>query len=261
MEIIPVWKKVTPELASELIAMWARNHALPDPTKAAERAQQAVAVGRGESGALWGVGTAGLGIVPSFGQPTYLYRQFFDVGARGLKQTMPFLNSIRDTLEAYNASVGFDVRMVREDIHAQAGEAFKVAVESAQCRAVLDGQCGQMRIGYQVTATSGSDQQARQHRGMTIGRMQQTRAWMVQPCIHLAQCLIQRQRVREDSAPCRDAHEAEQRDPGESDAARFVVGLFKPARGDGLLCAVGIDGVEQDVDIGCSHGRYRARVS
>ena len=105
MEIIPVWKKVTPELASELIAMWARNHALPDPTKAAERAQQAVAVGRGESGALWGVGTAGLGIVPSFGQPTYLYRQFFDVGARGLKQTMPFLNCIRDTLEAYNASL------------------------------------------------------------------------------------------------------------------------------------------------------------
>lgn len=105
MEIVPVWKNVTPELASQLISMWARNQALPDPTKAAERAQQAVAVGRDDSGALWGVGTATLGIVPSFGQPTYLYRQFFDVGSRGLKQTAPFLKCVRDTLEAWNASL------------------------------------------------------------------------------------------------------------------------------------------------------------
>lgn len=106
LEIVPVWKQVTPELSSQLIAMWARNQALPDPTKAGERAQQAVAVGRDTAtGALWGVGTAVLGIVPSFGQPTYLYRQFFDVGARGLKQTMPFINRARDILEAYNASL------------------------------------------------------------------------------------------------------------------------------------------------------------
>lgn len=106
LDIVPVWKQVTPQLSSQLIAMWARNHALPDPTKAAARAQQAVAVGRdADTGALWGVGTAVLGIVPSFGQPTYLYRQFFDVGARGLKQTVPFLNCILDTLEAHNSSL------------------------------------------------------------------------------------------------------------------------------------------------------------
>lgn len=105
LEIIPVWKNVTPELTSALISMWARNQALPDPTKAAERAQQAVAIGRDAAGTVCGVGTAVLGIVPSFGQPTYLYRQFFDAGARGLKQTMPFLNCIRDTLEAWNASL------------------------------------------------------------------------------------------------------------------------------------------------------------
>ena len=96
---------VTPELATQLISMWARNQALPDPTKAAERAQTAVAVGRDDGGAIWGVGTATLGIVPSFGQPTYLYRQFFDVGSRGLKQTAPFLKCVRDTLEAWNASL------------------------------------------------------------------------------------------------------------------------------------------------------------
>ena len=64
MEIIPVWKQVTPALSSELIAMWARNNALPDPTKAAERAQQAVAIGRDAAGTVCGVGTAVLGIVP-----------------------------------------------------------------------------------------------------------------------------------------------------------------------------------------------------
>lgn len=106
LEIVPVWKQVTPALSSELIAMWARNNALPDPTKAAERAQQAVVVGRDtDTGQLWGVSTAVLGIVPSFGQPTYLCRQFFDVGARGLKQTIPFFNRMRETLEAYNASL------------------------------------------------------------------------------------------------------------------------------------------------------------
>ena len=106
LEIVPVWKQVTPELSSELIALWARNQALPDPTKAAERASQAVAVGRDtDTGALWGVGTAVLGVVPSFGQPTYLCRQFFDVGARGLRQGIPFFNRMRETLEAYNASL------------------------------------------------------------------------------------------------------------------------------------------------------------
>lgn len=105
LEMIPVWKQVTPALASELIAFWARNNAIADPTKAAERATQAVLVGRDEDGQIWSVGTAVLGIVPSFGQPTYLYRQFFAASHRGMKQTMPFLVRARETLEAYNASL------------------------------------------------------------------------------------------------------------------------------------------------------------
>lgn len=105
LEMIPVWKQVTPALASELIAFWARNRALSDPTKAAERAAQAVLVGRDDDGQIWGVGTATLGIVPSFGQPTYLYRQFFGVEHRGQKQTMPFLVRARQVLEDYNASL------------------------------------------------------------------------------------------------------------------------------------------------------------
>lgn len=137
LEIVPVWKKVTPELSSALIAMWARNQALPDPTKAAERAQQAVAVGRDtETGALWGVGTAVLGIVPSFGQPTYLYRQFFDVGARGLKQTVPFLKRILETLEAHNASlpkpesVGVMIELQNDDMAKRYQDMFEEEVRA-----------------------------------------------------------------------------------------------------------------------------------
>lgn len=105
LELIPVWKQVGPELASELISFWARNNALPDPTKAAERASQVVCISRDAQGHIWGVGTAYLGILPSFGQPSYLYRQFFDAGARGQKQTIPFICGARDILEAYNASL------------------------------------------------------------------------------------------------------------------------------------------------------------
>ena len=105
LELTSVWKQVTPELTSELIAFWARNHALPDPTKAAARASQVVCISRNEQGHVWGVGTAYLGILPTFGQPSYLYRQFFDAGARGQRQTIPFICGARDILEAYNASL------------------------------------------------------------------------------------------------------------------------------------------------------------
>lgn len=103
--IIPVWKQVTPELQSELIAFWARNHAIADPTQVATRAQQAVCIARDDSGELWGVGTAYLGIVPSLGQPTYLYRQFFAENARGRRMTIPFFDRVVETLQAYNASL------------------------------------------------------------------------------------------------------------------------------------------------------------
>lgn len=104
-EITSVWKQVTPELQSELIAFWARNHAISDPTQVAARAQQAVCVGRDEKGELWGVGTAYLGVLPSLGQPTYFYRQFFAEASRGRRMTVPFFERVVETLQAYNATL------------------------------------------------------------------------------------------------------------------------------------------------------------
>jgi hypothetical protein len=104
-DIIPVWKQATPELKEELVSMWQRNQAMRDPAAAATRAEQAVCVGRDGNGALCGVGTAVLRVLPRLRQPMYYYRQFFTVEVRGQKQTRPFFEAARETLQAYNAGL------------------------------------------------------------------------------------------------------------------------------------------------------------
>jgi len=105
MEIIPVWKQVTPELKAELLAMWQSNGAMRDPAQAASRAEQAVCVGRDEQGALCAVGTAVVRVLPRLRQPMYYYRQFFSQQMRGNRQTVPFFNEARRILQDYNAAL------------------------------------------------------------------------------------------------------------------------------------------------------------
>lgn len=105
LDILPTWKQVTPELQHELVELWTRNGAIADPTVAAARARQAVCVARDESGALCGVSTAIVRVLPRLRQPMYYYRQFFTEGLRGQKQAIPFLNRSRDVLQDYNASL------------------------------------------------------------------------------------------------------------------------------------------------------------
>ncbi len=64
----------------------------------------------------------------------------------------------------------------QRDLDTQTGEALEIAVEGAERGIVLDADRGQMRIGDQITAATGADQQSRQHRRMAAGRMQQARA-------------------------------------------------------------------------------------
>jgi len=77
IEIIPVWKNVTPELSAELVDLWSLTNAIPDPDKAVARAGQAICIARNASGAICGVGTAFVRILPRLRQPMYYYRQFF----------------------------------------------------------------------------------------------------------------------------------------------------------------------------------------
>jgi hypothetical protein len=104
-EIIPVWKNVTPEISAELIDLWSRSQAIPDPDKAAARASQAVCIARDASGAICGVGTAFIRALPRLRQPMYYFRQFFTPESRGQKQTIPFFNRARQVLQDYNTAL------------------------------------------------------------------------------------------------------------------------------------------------------------
>jgi hypothetical protein len=104
LEVIPVWKQVTPELKQELVELWASGNVMTGDARQA-RADQAVCIARDEQGAVWGVATAVVRILPRLRQPMYFYRQFFAEGHRGQKQTVPFFNAAKAILQAYNQSL------------------------------------------------------------------------------------------------------------------------------------------------------------
>lgn len=104
-EILPVWGLVSPALEQELVAFWERNNAIGDADRAAERARQAVCIGRDADGALCAVGTAVVRVLPRLRQPTYYYRQFFDAAHRGQRQAIPFANRAKAILQDYNAGL------------------------------------------------------------------------------------------------------------------------------------------------------------
>ena len=105
LEVVAVWKDITPSLQAELVDLWRGTHAIADPVRAAQRARQAVCVARDETGAVCGVGTAILRVPPRLRQPVYYYRQFFAPHVRGRKLALPFFNRARDVLQAYNAGL------------------------------------------------------------------------------------------------------------------------------------------------------------
>src|SRR5690606_38517847 len=96
---------VTPELKAELVAFWERNKALGGRVSAEDRAAQTVCIGRDEAGTLCAVGTAALRVLPRLRQPTYYYRQCFDAGQGGERQTEQFVARVRGGLQAYNAAM------------------------------------------------------------------------------------------------------------------------------------------------------------
>ena len=105
LEIIPVWKQVTPELRAELLDMWQRNNTLRDPALATKRAEQAVCIARDDQGRMIAVGTAVVRVLPRLRQPMYYYRQFFARELRGRAKAVPFFERARDILETYNATL------------------------------------------------------------------------------------------------------------------------------------------------------------
>ena len=85
-----VWRQASAGLVEELVAFWRDNQALGGEEAARLRAQQAVCVARDENGALCGVATAVVKVLPRLRQPTYYYRQFFARRLRGRQQELAF---------------------------------------------------------------------------------------------------------------------------------------------------------------------------
>lgn len=106
VEIVPVWKQVTPGLEEELVAFWRDNDAIPDEALARRRAAQAVCVVRDENGALRGVATAAIRVMPRLRQPMYYYRMFFSPALRGHRQFLPTFLHAKKILQEHNASLG-----------------------------------------------------------------------------------------------------------------------------------------------------------
>ncbi|MFN3703705.1 hypothetical protein [Thermomonas sp.] len=131
VEFVPVWKQVTPELAKELVAFWQEQKAVLDPATAQRRVDQVVCIARDADGALCGVGTALLKIIPRLRQPTYYYRQFFAKALRGQHQELPFFLRCKQVLQQYNAGLQRpeSLGILLEIENAKIAAAYKRAVE------------------------------------------------------------------------------------------------------------------------------------
>ena len=105
INIVPVWKQVTPELADELVAFWLENQALGDEASARQRTEQAICVARDENGKLQGVSTGVIRVLPRLRQPMYYYRQFFARSLRGQHQELAFYRRAKQILQDYNAGL------------------------------------------------------------------------------------------------------------------------------------------------------------
>lgn len=104
-KISQVWKKVAPELETELVAFWTRNKAIGEEKDAAKRAKQVVCVARDDKGEIVGVSTAHPRIVPRLRQPMYYYRNFIAEGARGQQLAPEFLEQSKQALQEYNLAL------------------------------------------------------------------------------------------------------------------------------------------------------------
>ena len=131
IEMLPVWKQVTPELAQELVAFWRDNKAISDESAATRRVEQAVCIARDEAGALCGVGTAVVKVLPRLRQPMYYYRQFFAKGLRGQHQELAFYQRCKQVLQDYNRGLGQaeSLGILLEIENAKIAAAYKRAIE------------------------------------------------------------------------------------------------------------------------------------
>ncbi len=105
IEIVPVWKALTPELSAELVAFWRDHNAIRNAEEAGRRCEQVVCIARDAEGALCGVATAIVKVLPRLRQPMYYYRQFFAPVLRGQHHELAFFQRAKQILQDYNTGL------------------------------------------------------------------------------------------------------------------------------------------------------------
>lgn len=132
-DVTPVWKQVTPELADELVAFWRDNNAIVNDAIARRRVEQVVCIARDAHGALCGVATATVEVLPRLRQPLYYYRQYFAKVLRGQRQELSFYLRAKQILQAHNAALpqAESLGILLEVENAKIAAAYRLAYEPA----------------------------------------------------------------------------------------------------------------------------------
>ena len=102
-EIVPVWKRITPELQAELARYWIENKVMVDEAKATKRAAQAVCLIR-DGGRILGVTTAYPQVSRMLRQPMLYLRMHLLPELRNQALSHDFLNASFDVLEKQQLS-------------------------------------------------------------------------------------------------------------------------------------------------------------
>jgi hypothetical protein len=97
-EIVPVWKRITPELQAELARYWLENEIMRDEGKATQRAAQVVCLVR-DGGRILGVTTAYPQVSRMLRQPMLYLRMHLLPELRNQALSHDLLNASFDALE------------------------------------------------------------------------------------------------------------------------------------------------------------------
>lgn len=98
-----VWKKITPELITELTDFWVRENALPKGAQPVRRAEQVVVVMRDDAdGSIVAVSSVIARVVPRLRQVLYYYRTFCAEKHRRNNTSIPIMQATQTALRDYN---------------------------------------------------------------------------------------------------------------------------------------------------------------
>ena len=126
--LIMAWPQISDEDASDLLAFWKREGAIPDEAQAKARLKQVVILARDAQGEIAGVCTALPMTPPQLAQPMYFWRTFVAPKWRTSRLFFTLLTHSFDALDEYARERDFPcIGVLLELENARFGEVFRKA--------------------------------------------------------------------------------------------------------------------------------------